>query len=330
MFVLLTGAFGNVGTSTVIELLARGHRVRTFDLPTRANQRAARKLKGRIEPVWGDLRNSEDVARAVSGVEAIIHLAFIIPKLSVTGVESELHPELAEAVNVGGTRNLLAAACAQPQPPQFVFASSIHVYGQTQDLIPPRTPDETPHPVEHYARHKVTCEQMVRQSGLRWSILRLAASLPIGISLDKGMFDVPLRNRIEYIHTRDAGAAFASAVGREDLQGRLLLIGGGPTCQFYYEDFLRPVLTALGVGMLPAEAFSQEQFATDWFDTGESQRLLHYQTRTLADYVADIVNRMSWRREIAAAFRPLVRAWLLRHSPYWTVHEKGTSQGSPA
>jgi len=39
MNVLLTGAFGNVGLSTLEELLRQGHQVRCFDLKTRANEK---------------------------------------------------------------------------------------------------------------------------------------------------------------------------------------------------------------------------------------------------------------------------------------------------
>ena len=39
MKVLLTGAFGNVGTSALEELLERGHQVRCFDLKTKVNEK---------------------------------------------------------------------------------------------------------------------------------------------------------------------------------------------------------------------------------------------------------------------------------------------------
>jgi nucleoside-diphosphate-sugar epimerase len=326
MNVLVTGAFGNIGSSTLTALLERGHTVRAFDLATRSNRRAARRWGKRITVVWGDLRSRIDTANAVRGMDAIIHLAFIIPKLSHTGVESEARPEWAEAINVGGMRNLILAARSQAQRPHFVFASSIHIYGFTQHLPPPRTADEELHPVEHYAWHKLACETMLRTSGLPWSILRLAAALPISLKPDTVLFDIPLDNRVEYIHTRDAGVAFANAVGREDLYRRTLLIGGGPRCQYIYRDFFRPVLEAMGIGMLPEEAFGSAPFATDWFDTRESQALLQYQKRTLADYIADMVNQLGWRRELAILFRPAVRAWMLRQSPHWRAAQASLSK----
>lgn len=323
MRVLVTGAFGNVGQSTVQELVRQGHTVRGFDLKTRLNEKAARKLVAEVDVVWGDLRRPDDVAAAVRDQEAVVHLAFIIPKLSATGFESEEHPDWAREVNVGGTRNLIEAMQAQPEPPTLLFASSYHIYGRTQDQPPPRTASDPVRPLEHYAHHKVECEAMVRASGLKWSILRLAATLPIAMKLDPGMFDVPLHNRMEYVHTRDVGLAFANAVSNPEAWGKVLLIGGGAACQYIYHQIAEQVLDGLGVGMLPEEAFASTPFATDWLDTAESQRLLRYQGHTLEDYVQDLKRQLGARWHLIRFFRPLVRYVLLKQSPYHHAGQPG-------
>lgn len=320
MRVLLTGAFGNVGQSALEALLQRGHQVRCFDLRTRASARAARHILRRfpdqVEVLWGDMRRPEDVAKAVQGQEVVVHLAFIIPKLSCTGRGSEDYPDWAWEINVGGTRNLLQAMAAQPMPPRILFISSVHVFGRTQDRLPPRTVDDPLQATEHYSRHKIACEEMVRQSGLDWAIFRLAACLPVRLILDPGMFDVPLDNRIEYVHRRDVGLAIAKAVDCEEVWGRVWLIGGGPRCQFTYRELVERVLRALGVGMLPEEAFASIPFAVDWMDTTESQRLLDYQHHTLDDYIQDMARALGPLRYLIWAFRPVARIYLLSHSPY--------------
>jgi len=319
MNILLTGAFGNVGRSTLTALLERGDRVRTFDLPTPANRKAARALDGRIDPTWGDLRRPDDLAAAVNmpgGLDAVIHLAFVIPTLSATGVRCEERPDFARTVNVGGTRNLIDALNNLEKRPRLVFASSLHVYGPTQHLAPPRTTDETPAPIEHYARHKVEAEGMVRQSGLEWCIMRLAAALPVRLILDRAMFDVPLDNRIEFIHTRDAGQGFAAAAGCPATAYKTLLLGGGPRCQLIYRQIMTEILETVGVGALPECCFTTTPFSVDWLDTRESQALLGYQQRTFDDYTADLRCLLGPLRHAARAFRPLVRRWLISRSPY--------------
>jgi len=325
--VLLTGAFGNVGSSCLGELLRQGQKVRCFDLKTRANQRIARRLggqrhKGGMEVVWGDLRDPQQVATAVRGQDVVIHLAFIIPKLSATGIESEKHPDQAHEINVGGTRNLLEAMKALPTPPRIIFASSYHVFGRTQDQPPPRTVFDPVQPIEHYGHHKVACERMIRDSGLAWAILRLAATLPITIKLDPAMFDIPLGNRMEYVHTRDVGLAIANAAKSDQVWGRTLLIGGGPRCQYHYCEIVGRILVGMGVGMLPKEAFGSTPFPTDWVDSSESQRLLQYQRRDLDDYVGDMTSHLGWRRAAIRMFRPLVRHLLLKQSPYYRAQAR--------
>lgn len=330
MRALLTGAFGNVGTSTLGELIRQGHIVRCFDLKTKYNEKAARRFGDQIEVVWGDLRRTDDVAAAVQGQEIVIHLAFIIPKLSATGVESEDRPDWAREINVGGTRNLIEAMKAQPKPPKIIFASSYHIYGRTQDQAPPRTVSDPVQPIEHYSRHKVECERMIKASGLEWATLRLSATLPLAIKLDPGMFDVPLDNRMEFVHTRDVGLALTNAVSSEEVWGKILLIGGGPSCQFYYREIAQRVLDATGVGMLPDEAFSAMPFCTDWVDTTESQELLRYQQRDFDDYIQEMVTLLGYRRHLIRMFRPIVRYCLLRKSPYYSYSKARWSKRRPA
>ena len=315
MKVLLTGAFGNIGSSALNELLDRGHQVRCFDVRTRGNMKAARKIKGKAEVFWGDLRSSEDVNEAVRGQEAIVHLAFVIPTLSSTGVSSEDNPEWAREINVGGTKRILEAMRAQPSPPKILFSSSLHIYGRTNDQPPPRLVTDPPKPIEHYAKHKVECEQLIRDSNLTWSIFRLGAALPVRLVVDPGMFDVPLDNRIEFVHTKDVGLAIANALDEDRVWGKVLHIGGGSRCQLYQREILDGVLDAVGIGMLPEEAFTKIPFPTDWLDTSESQEILGFQQRTLQDYIQDVESMLGYRRNLVRLFRPAIRSWLLSKSP---------------
>jgi uronate dehydrogenase len=64
--VLVTGSAGRIGRAVTAELLARGHRVRGFDRDV---------SPGLSDHVPGDLARPADLARAMAGVEAVIHLA---------------------------------------------------------------------------------------------------------------------------------------------------------------------------------------------------------------------------------------------------------------
>jgi nucleoside-diphosphate-sugar epimerase len=245
----------------------------------------------------------------------VVHLAFVIPSLSATGISSEADPDWARVINVGGTRNLLGAMADQPHPPSMLFASSLHVYGRTNDRQPPLTVDDPPQPIEHYAKHKVECEGLVKSSGLQWTIFRLGAALPVRLVLDPDMFDVPLDNRIEFVHRRDVGLAITNALEQNDVWDHTWLIGGGPRCQLHQRDIVQNVLEAVGVGMLPEEAFTQVPFPTDWLDTAESERILQFQRLTLQDYIKEVTDLLGFKRHFVRLFRPIIRAWLLKQSP---------------
>ena len=318
MKILLTGAFGNIGQATLEALINRGHQVRCFDVPTKQNQEIAKQWRqSPIEIQWGDLRNLEDVRRAVADRDVVIHLAFVIPTLSATGRGSEENPDWAYEINVGGARNLILAMKEQSPAPKLLFTSSLHVFGQTQHLPPPRRVSDEVAPAEHYSRHKVEVEEMVRESGLTWAIFRLGAAMPVRMIFDPAMFDVPLDNRIEFVHRLDVARAIANALGTDEVWGQLWLIGGGPRNQYIYRDLAAKILEAMGVGMLPDEAFSTTPYPTDWLDTTESQRVLKFQQLTLEDYVAEMRAKLGWRRVFVRSFRPMVRAWLLSKSPYY-------------
>lgn len=317
MKLLLTGAFGNIGTHTINALLDRQHHLRCFDVRTKANLRTGKKYqKYGLETVWGDLRNPEDVQKAVSDRDVVIHLGFIIPRLSASGVSSEENPDFAYKVNVEGTTNLINAIREMESPAKIIFASSLHVYGRTQHLPPPRRVFEPVDPVENYAHHKVICENLVRGSGLDWTILRLPATLPIRLILDPSMFDVPLGNRIEYAHGKDVATAIANAVESDQVWGKTLLIGGGPRCQFYYQGLVGKIFSTIGLRLPPAEAFSRTSYSTDWLDTSESQSLLRYQQHTLEDYLEDLKRAIGWRLPFIRVFRSIIERWLLNQSPY--------------
>ncbi len=308
MNILVTGAFGNIGTSAVQELLRQGHQARCLARKTKRNERAARRFAGKIEIAWGDIRRPADLEAAVAGQEVIVHLAYALPQFC------NEQPDVAREINVNGTKYLLEAAKKQPRPPKFLFASSLTVFGYTQGQPPPRRVSDPVQATDSYTAHKLECEAMVQASGLEWSILRFADTPPH--APQPLMFEVPLDTRIEVLHTADAGLAIANAVTCEAIWGNILLIGGGPRCQIYYRDYLGKVFAALGLRPLPERAFSRKPYPTDWLDTEESQRLLSYQRSSFDAIVRDMARQFRFQRLFIPLLRPFLYHWMLRMSPY--------------
>ena len=325
MKVLLTGAFGNIGESTLLALFEKDYDIICFDLPNERNAKIAKKLdkKGKFETIWGDIADLPLVKSIIEDVDCIIHLAGIIPPLS------ESNPDLARAVNLEGTKNVIKAAENQEVKPKLIFAGSVSTYGPTMHMQPPRTADDPLNPTDIYTGTKVECEKIIRECTLPWTILRFAAAPPAelgGAEIDSLIFEMPLDQRIEFVHTRDVGIACANAVEAETI-GKTLLIGGGPESQMLQREFVSRIFEGMGIGMVPDSAFKvatkpEDYYYTDWLDTEESQRLLQFQTRSFQDYIDETKAQLGMMKYVAKLFKGQAQKRVLAASPYYKEEEK--------
>jgi nucleoside-diphosphate-sugar epimerase len=146
--VLVTGASGLLGGRTARALLEQGHDVRVM-------QRRPARLAG-VDEVLADLTDRRAVRRAVSGCEAVVHLA---AKVSVAGPWSSF-----ERVNVVGTRLLLEASRAGSVS-RFVHVSSPSVSHAGAALVgAPAQPADPGAARGSYARSKALAEQLALAS----------------------------------------------------------------------------------------------------------------------------------------------------------------------
>lgn len=129
MRVLVTGGLGFIGTHTVKALLLRGHEARVLDNldpQIHPDDGARRRLDPRVECIIGDVRNPDDVALALRGIDAVVHLA------ALTGVGQSMYEVRRYVdVNCSGTATLLDGIVRQGiRPRRFVLASSRAIYGE--------------------------------------------------------------------------------------------------------------------------------------------------------------------------------------------------------
>jgi nucleoside-diphosphate-sugar epimerase len=323
--VLVTGAFGLVGSTTVKLLSDAGRHVVATDLGVPANRKAAGQLSG-VDVRWADLTDPAAVETLLAEVSptAIIHLAAVIPPLCYA------NPQLARRVNVDATASLIRAAEALPSPPRFVQASSIAAYGarnphRHSDLLSADTPLR---PSDLYGAHKAEVEGLVRASRLDWVILRLGGVLNgeprFDLSLDLLYFEgvLPIDGRIQTVDVRDVAAAFIAAT-TADAVSETLLIGGDDSHRLVQGDVGPAMSAAMGlVGGLPAgrkgdPASDDAWFATDWMDTGRAQEVLNYQQHSWPDMLIEAAEKTGWKRPVLRVIAPLAYELLKRRAPYY-------------
>ena len=125
--VLITGGAGFIGRAVTRELLGRGHEVRILDsLIEQVHQDRERPedLPDEAELIRADVRNGDAVARALEGVDSVVHLA------AEVGVGQSMYAvERYTSVNDVGTAVLFEKLIDDPVR-RVVTASSMSIYGE--------------------------------------------------------------------------------------------------------------------------------------------------------------------------------------------------------
>lgn len=293
MRVLVTGGAGRLGVVVCQTFLDHGYKVRIFDLDTPQNRRNLKKLHPRenVEVCWGDITQPHLIVRALNGIEAIVHMAAVLPPLT------DKRPELAYKVNVGGTRNLVMLIKELSYSVPFVFTSSVAVFGCHPQPHQPLSPETTPpQPVDVYGKTKLEAENLIRESGIDFIILRLTATMYLDFTIGdiRRMFTAPPETPVEFCHPRDAATAIVNAVRNFDkVKGNVFVISGGPQQRMTYGEMVAAILGLMGLPLPPREKFSTKPFYLHWYDTARAQALLAFQRHSFSDYLKDLASAIS-------------------------------------
>lgn len=147
---LVTGGAGFIGSNLVIALVKLGHRVNVLDNLSTGSLHNLQPVLKEIEVDRGDLRNLNDVRRAVAGAEVVFHQGALpsVPR-------SVADPLTTNEVNATGTLNVFLAS-RDAGVKRVVYASSSSVYGNG-DVLPKEERLPT-RPMSPYAVTKLASE----------------------------------------------------------------------------------------------------------------------------------------------------------------------------
>jgi len=214
MRVMVTGASGDFGSCIIPEILARGHEViglsrRPHSLPS-----------PRYRHVSTDIRDADAVAKAMPGVDAVVHLAWTT------------HPmhdaEATRAIDVGGTQAVVTAM-ERAGVSRLVTASSVMAYGANADNPPLLKESDALRPSRKqlYSVHKEEAEALIAARSLNALMVRATNIMGRGTTgVTQEGFATPVilgmkggRNLFQFVHPDDLARFFADALDHPEWSG---------------------------------------------------------------------------------------------------------------
>ncbi len=147
---LVTGGAGFIGSNIAEELVRMGEEVVVLDDLSTGNMSNIEAFLADITFIEGDIRDGERVARALDGVDYVLHQAALasVPR-------SIENPVLVHDVNVNGTITLLERSRVAGVK-CLVYAASSSAYGDSETL--PKNEKMQPRPLSPYAASKLVGE----------------------------------------------------------------------------------------------------------------------------------------------------------------------------
>ncbi len=327
--VFLTGATGTMGWAAVNEFLKHEDRFHLKVL-VRSSDKDKKKLSpidGRIEIVWGDLCNYEDVLRGVDGADYVLHVGGMVSP------SADYYPNTTRKVNVLAAENIVKAVKAQPKPDE-VKVCYIGTVAQTSDRNEPIHWGRTGDPIcisvyDHYAISKTNAEKVFVDSGLKyWVSMRQTGILYAGIlkNYDPIMFHVPLRGVLEWATVEDSGRLLLNVCEdwvREDFWCNFYNISSGDSYRLTNYEFecmlLKTISCPMPEKMFNPEWFVLRNFHGQWYsDSDKLEEHLKFRDNIPAeDYFKNVLGKkVKWFFHLSKIVPPFILRMSMRPMAY--------------
>ncbi|HZG15905.1 MAG TPA: complex I NDUFA9 subunit family protein [Candidatus Bathyarchaeia archaeon] len=231
MKVLLTGSTGFVGRGILTQLIDAGVEPVCLVRPgSEAKVRISRLGLGNIQLVAGDLFDPPSLVNALKDCEAIIHLVGIIRERKGKGITFP-------RIHVTGTKNLLEAA-KHDSIKRFIHMSALGA---------------RPNATSAYHQTKYEAEQLVKQSGIPYTIFR--PSVIFGpddefVNMLAGLVRMPVTPvigdgsyKLQPVSRQTVAEVFTEALRNDQAIGQIYDVGGPE--QLSYSQLLDQIGLAL-------------------------------------------------------------------------------------
>ncbi len=225
--VLVTGGTGRLGRHITTSLIDKGMEVRVL---VQTKEDTVRAKAGSI-PYLGDITDEKAIEKACVGADIVIHLAAMVSQYK-TGLNEIMR------INTLGTRKL-AEIAKKSGVKKIIFASTINVYGRVrkEEL----SEESRLMPTDSYGQSKLLAEKEIIDSGLDYTILRMATIYGPGfessflkvfkaVKEGKAFIIGNGNNNLSLVHIKDVVRAFELVLEkRENSRNKIYNITDGRT-----------------------------------------------------------------------------------------------------
>ena len=306
--VCVTGAAGFIGGHLSEALLRQGHNVVGLDDFSSGRRENVALLSAfpNFSLIEGSIADPQAVSRAIEGATWVFHLA-AIPSVPLSMAE----PERTNAVNVGGTVNVLETA-RRNQVKRVVLACSCAAYGDGEEQ--PKHERLLVRPMSPYAAQKIACElyaqTYTRAYGVPCVALRFfnvygprqdpksdyAAAIPrFATRLLSGTRPIVFgdgQQTRDFVHVSDVVAAMILATQSEKAPGEVINVGSGHSASLL--ELIQTLKQVIGPEAMKLEIEHQAPRAGDLrassADISKARALLGFTPRIqLAEGLAGVV-----------------------------------------
>jgi nucleoside-diphosphate-sugar epimerase len=220
MKILVTGGAGYVGTSLIPQLLEKNYSVHVFDnLLFGGDQILPFFRNPNFKFSCGDIRDLNALKIAVKDADVIIHLAAIVGFPAC-----RKDPELAKAVNVDGTQNVIDATTNSQL---ILYGSTGSNYGAVEDICTEETPLN---PLSLYGQTKTIAERMILENrrAIAWrfaTAFGVSARLRLDLMINDFTYKAITQGYLvvyekhfmrTFIHVHDMGRVFIFGIENQD------------------------------------------------------------------------------------------------------------------
>jgi len=333
--ILLTGATGIMGFEGLKQLLENeSHWITLLVRPSKKNRK---KLKyylkhERVNVVWGNLQCYEDVLKAVTGMDIVLHLGGMVsPK-------ADKYPEMTLNVNVLAAINIVKAVKAQPDADRIkiVYIGSVAQLGHKEppEHFAAAGDRMNPAQLDHYAVSKIMAEQVIAESGLKhWVSLRQSGILYpelVKNGMNPIMFHVPLKGVLEWATVEDSGRLLVKLCENEmpeEFWRKFYNISSGKSFRLVNYEFITKLLHVIHCPP-PEKIFEPNWFATKnfhgcWYsDADLLENYLNFRNNiSCDDYFQNVMGKgVPWYFKLVK----IVPAKLIKMIMCKIVHDKNT------